>query len=192
MVKKKTLRSEFLKKRDSLTSEEIFKKSRLVKKRLLGLKEFKQAQTILFYVSFRSEVQTEKAIKEALKLEKTVVVPLVHQEKGELTLHQIKDFEKELKPGFMGIPEPDEKTPLVDLSLVDLVVIPGCAFDLRGFRLGYGRGFFDKLLKKISPKTRTIGLAFELQIVKELPEEPHDIPLHKIITEERIIGCQCF
>jgi 5-formyltetrahydrofolate cyclo-ligase len=136
----------------------------------------------MFYASFQSEVETHHMIRRALAEGKRVVLPKV---KGkELELIEIKSFDKDVLPGAWGIPEPERGMP-AELKDISLIVVPGAAFDEKGNRIGYGAGFYDKLLPLY--KGRTVALAFELQIAPEVPADAHDIPMHMIVTEKRVI-----
>jgi len=124
-------------------------------------------------------------IRQALAAGKRVVLPKV---KGkELALFEIKQFDTDVSAGAWGIPEPREKDPAA-LESVDLIIVPGLAFDEHGNRLGYGAGFYDKLLA-IFTKT-TAALAYETQVVPEVPAAKHDVPIQKIVTEKRVITAQ--
>ena len=139
--------------------------------------EYKKAKTVSFFVSFGSEVDTHDMIKEALK-EKEVCVPVVQGDYIALSkINGLGDLDKE---GKYGILEPSSIIE-IDKELVDLIIVPGVAFDKKGYRIGYGRGYYDKLLKEFNGKT--IGLAFSLQIVNKIPKEEHDIRVDKVITE---------
>ncbi len=158
-------------------------KSREIEERLFSLSEFLSAQVVMFFASFRSEVETAPMIRRALHLGKRVVLPRV--EGKELGLYEIHDFGSDVETGVWGIPEPKTNIPAA-LADVDLMIIPGAAFDKQGNRLGYGAGFYDKLLPAFGKVT--VALAFEAQIVNEVPTEKHDVPVQKIITENRIIN----
>jgi len=121
-------------------------------------------------------------IRRALAMGKQVVLPKV---KGkELALFWITDFDRDVAPGTWDIPEPTTGTPS-DLKDIDLIIVPGAAFDEKGNRLGYGAGFYDKLLSDY--RKTTVALAFEAQVVSKVPADQHDIPIQKIVTEKRII-----
>jgi 5-formyltetrahydrofolate cyclo-ligase len=121
-------------------------------------------------------------IRHALVSGKRVVLPRV---KGrQLALFEIKDFDKDVSPGAWGIPEPVESHPVL-LTDIDLIITPGAAFDESGNRLGYGAGFYDRILPSFAGMT--IALAFEAQIVPQVPADKHDVPVMKIVTEKRII-----
>jgi len=188
MIMKSNLRKTILEKRNLLSPEEITSKSLEIKQRLFNLKKFNEVTIISFYVSFRSEVETHEMIKEALEIDKRVVVPLVKKEK-ELSLSELKNFD-ELEMGKFGILEPKaEYRREINVEEVELMIVPGVAFDEKGNRIGYGGGYYDNLLVRMK-KIPFIGLAYELQIVQEIPKEESDIPVHKIITEDRIIRCK--
>lgn len=184
---KKDIRAEVLKKRDSIPPDQKNLKDDAIKNRLLNLEEFLDAKSVLMYVSFRTEVDTLKQLDGILSLKKKLVVPLVNSKQKTLTLYEIKDI-SELVPGYMDIPEPkvaeDRK---VELKDIDIIVIPGTGFDLNGNRLGYGGGYYDRLLSNAAKNIPTVALAFEEQIVDEIPAESHDMKVDIIITDERII-----
>lgn len=156
--------------------------SREIEEKLFALREFRDARTVLFYASFRSEVETHEMVRRALAEGKRVVLPKV--EGDHLILFQIADFDRDVKPGAWGIPEPTGEKQLLPEQM-DLIVVPGAAFDPEGNRLGYGAGFYDKLLKQY--QGHTAALAFELQILNNVPADPHDVPVHRVVTEKRVI-----
>jgi len=179
---KKAIRKKVLAARDTLSPGERAAKSREIEERLFSLPEFTCARVILFFASFRSEVDTDPMIRRALAFGKRVVLPKV---KGtELALYEISDLDKDVASGTWGIPEPYESTPIL-LEEIDLIIVPGAGYDERGNRVGYGAGFYDKLLPSF--KRMTVALAFECQVVPNVPTEMHDIPIKKIVTERRVI-----
>lgn len=191
MRRKKDLRESMLIKRDMLSPQERMRKSFMIKRRFFSTPEYKEAGVIAYYMSFRSEVETENMIRESLKLGKKVVLPVSRVKRKELQMVYVKNFDKDLKPGTYGILEPkNTKIKLDDLSQLDIVVLPGSVFDLSGYRLGYGGGYYDRFLQTLGSGTVIIGLAYEFQVVNEVPREPHDIPVHQIVTENRIICCR--
>lgn len=178
---KKELRRELLLRRNSLSPKEIEEKSLKIKEGLFGLKEFKEARFVLFYVSKGSEVKTPEMIQKTLAINKRVAVPITLRKKGELLLSEIKGLD-ELEIGAFGILEPKEQyRRIINPGTIDLGVIPGVAFSLGGHRLGYGGGYFDRLLSLMG--ATSIGLAYQIQILDELPTDEKDIPVDKIITE---------
>ncbi len=195
--KKRKLRQEFLKKRNNLSRDEIKSKSEKIEKKLFALPEFQRAKTVMFYVSFRSEVKTEKMIRNALNLKKRIAVPVVDGEK--IVVSEIKNLKEELIEGSFGIREPKKEfRRRMNQKKIDLVVVPGVVFDKRGGRLGYGRGYYDRFLRSKSIRSRMnrshqcalIGFAFDLQIARKIPLVEKDMKVDKIVTENRIINCK--
>jgi 5-formyltetrahydrofolate cyclo-ligase len=171
--------------RDSLSPEERTAKSREIEERLFALPEFTSARIVLFFASFRSEVDTISMIRRALASGKRVILPKVQGK--ELSLYEICDFDDDVAPGAWGIPEP-KGAKLAKLDEIDLMIMPGAAFDERGNRVGYGAGFYDRLLPAF--RKMTIALAFEAQIVPDVPADSHDVPVDAIVTEKRVITAQ--
>lgn len=156
-------------------------KSQNIALRLLELKEYKDAQRVLFYVSTPEEVDTHFLIQEALNQGKEVFAPKIKDEKVWICpLHSYED----LKPGHFGILEPCEPASPTHPAEMDLILVPGIVFDRRGHRIGYGKGHYDRLLK--DTKGFTVGLAFDDQIIEEIPNEAHDIPLDLILTNSTL------
>lgn len=180
---KKSIRKELLEKRDLLKKQEVIEKSREIKEKVSLMPEFINAKTIAFYVSFNKEVFTHSMIKELLG-EKRILAPKVTRRK--IDFYEINNF-NELKPGKFNILEPVNLNK-VSYDKIDLVIVPGVAFDKKGHRIGYGYGMYDRLLKRIECKK--IGLAFDLQIVTKIPKERFDVAVDKIITEKEVIDCQ--
>jgi len=180
---KELLRMQNLEKRNSLGVKEIAQKSNAIKEKLFLLQEFKESKKIMVYAGVKNEVQTGKIIEEALALGKIVAVPQTDFEKKEMRAVQISSLAdlKETKFGLLE-PESGKEIPAKELGLI---IVPGIAFDLKGTRLGYGRGFFDRFLRKTNGKK--IGLAFECNIEEKIPSSAHDVQMDKIITEKRII-----
>ncbi len=187
---KQTLKQEIFQKRKSLSKEELKEKSLKIKENLYSLDEFKKAKNIMFYVSFGSEVGTRDIIKELLaKKERTIVVPYVVENYPILQLSELKNFDW-LEVKTFGILEPKELyIREFNYEKLDLVIVPGIVFDKKGHRIGYGHGYYDKFLKTVKKDVKNIGLAFELQVVDEIPEEEHDVPVDCVVTEKRVLKC---
>lgn len=180
---KKELRRIFLKTRSELAAEDIIEKSAKIMSRLFSLSEFRGAKTIMFYVDAGNEVKTRDGLTKALSEGKRVVVPKVKKGYGLLAI-EIKSLD-ELSPGTFGILEPaGEKG--ISPEEIDLVVVPGVAFDKRGNRMGYGAGYYDSFLPKLRPEVKKVAVAFEMQVTDSLPAEEHDVKMDLIITENTI------
>ena len=181
-LEKKKLREEILKKLHDISREEKDSKVEKLKEKLFSLEEFKQAKCVMFYVSKHYEVDTHKMIDESIAMGKKVVVPITLKEEKTLRLSELKDREKELVRGHYGIHQPHENhVRPVSLEDVDLMIVPGLAFDKERHRLGHGGGYYDRFLEKAPPSIFTIGLAFDFQIVDELPKHTTDIPVDRIL-----------
>ncbi|MGI6697142.1 MAG: 5-formyltetrahydrofolate cyclo-ligase [Clostridiales bacterium] len=165
--------------------------SQLIQKKLLELEVFIRSVNVMAYVAFRNEVETMPIIRHCLSEDKRVIVPVSVPKTRELLLSELKDPERELIPGTFGVPEPAPEYirpfPSEDL---DLILVPGVAFDEKGFRLGYGAGYYDRFFERLTRRVPSIGLAFELQIIDRVPADPTDQPVDYIITEKRLIDCR--
>ena len=163
--------------------EDAFIKSRVICSKLLSLPVFQQAQTIMFYVSVRGEVNTFPMMEKAIEFKKRVDVPVIRKETRHLIPVEITSL-RELIPGPYGIPEPpfDEAHALRPEDL-DLVLVPGVAFDHAGNRLGRGAGYYDRFLSALPSTTPVLGLGYDLQIVPGIPGlEPHDRRVTTVLT----------
>jgi len=181
---KEKLRKEILAERRRLSEETVTEKSRKIKENLFRLPEFGKAKTVMFYVAKGKEVRTEEMIKESIKMGKIVAVPISKVEERNLIPSLLLDY-GELVPGTYGILEPREegRQPVLPEKL-ELIIVPGVAFDRQGNRLGFGRGFYDNFLGKVPAHVPCLSL--ELQIVEELPFEGRDVPVDGVVTEEKV------
>ena len=182
------LRNKILGARDLLSASERHEKSSSAIQNFWSLPEMKRWSTLFVYVNFRSELETLELIRLCLSQGKRVAVPLVDASTVSMIPLLIQDPEKDLVPGYYGIPEPDpQKSLRVAAREIDAAVIPGSVFDIQGGRLGYGGGYYDRFLVNDAPQAKRIGLAFEMQVVEKVPVEPHDQPLDILITEKRTV-----
>lgn len=148
-----------------------------------------RSQVIHSYLAMHDEVATKRLVQAALADGKQVVAPVVHPERRRLRFARIENYERDLAPGYRGILEPIEPR-WVELLQIELFVIPGVVFDRRGYRLGRGLGFYDRCLSRVKGRSVICGLAYELQVVDELPTAAHDVPMDYIVTERRVIECK--
>lgn len=184
---KSAIRKELLMKRKTLLPDQVEKKSSQILSRLISLGILERPQVVMCYMDFRNEVQTGALIEYLLSQDKIVVLPKVNPETNELDLFQVEGF-KDMVISKMGIQEPADHLQSVLPTDIDLILAPGVAFDLNGYRMGYGAGFYDKLLTIIRPDCAVIGLSFDLQVVDVLPIESHDQPMDAVLTETRLIN----
>ncbi len=180
--KKREIRNGIEKQRQQLPKAWVESRSSIIIEQLKRLPEFQSAQIIHCYVSWRNEVNTHELIKELLQRGRTVVVPVVEVANRTLLHSRITNFD-DLQAGSFGILEPprDHLVP-VKVSELDLIIVPGIAFDLRGYRIGFGGGYYDAFLSQV--KATKIGLAFHFQIVEKIPTRPQDEPVDIIISEK--------
>ncbi len=154
-----------------------------------ALPEYVAAKTVLFYVDVRSEVRTRHYLATALTHGKKIVVPWCN-ERGELELFHLESMD-ELATGMYRILEPRPELRSLPAKQVaphelDLVMVPGVAFDRTGARMGHGKGYYDKLLQHARADAPLIALEFECQLFPEIPTAPHDVFMDKIITEQAV------
>ena len=183
---KLALRREVLARRDALPADARAAASEAIAARVAAMPEFAAASVVLLTLAFRSEWNTRPVVRAALAGSKTVVVPRVDRQTRMLELHSIADPDRDVVPGHLDIPEPRAERPQVPRDAIDFVLVPGVAFDLEGRRLGYGGGYYDRLLPLLPPRAARVAGAFDLQIVERVPSGPHDIRVDTIVTESRI------
>ena len=162
--------------------------SERIVRRFMDLPEYEKAGTVMFYVDVRDEVRTRQALPEALASGKRIVVPYCLN--GELELFWLENMD-ELELGMYRILEP--KVELRDVAAkrltptdLDLVMVPGVAFDRNGGRTGHGKGYYDKLLQHARKDAPLVALSFECQLFEEIPAESHDIFMDKVVTEDSV------
>jgi len=189
METKAELRRHILHLRDSIPPLKRKTCSEAIAFRLMALPEWNQAKGVFLYVSFRSEAETQYIIEAALEQGKVVAVPYTDYERGVIVPSVLKDLKYDLAPRRFGLLEPKD-TSLSPLSPqdIDLTVVPGCVFDNRGGRIGYGMGFYDRFLPDLPGSSLKVALAYEIQIVPLVPLDAHDCLMDMIITEKRVIA----
>ena len=180
---KHKIRKHIREKLNSHSELEKTKKSGIIRGKLFNERAFKEAEVVMFYVSLRDEVSTLSMIDEAIEIGKRVCVPVIIKEEKRLIAGEIKNRIADLECQHFGIYQPKaghvKEVPLED---IDLIIVPGIAFDKKNMRLGRGHGYYDRFLCAVPNKTRTVGLAFDCQVVEHLPQDSHDIPVWKTIA----------
>jgi 5-formyltetrahydrofolate cyclo-ligase len=187
LMDKKELRKETIERRDRIPSEVRTIKDRTIRDVFLGLKLYSECSRLLLFASFRSEVNTFPIIEKALQTGKRVALPRVNRSEKVLDLYYIDSLEQ-LERGYMGIQEPvvaPERIAMVED--MEVIVLPGVAFDEQGGRIGYGGGYYDRLIGSIRGRPHLIALAYEEQILPKIPMDPHDIRVDLIVTDRRVI-----
>jgi 5-formyltetrahydrofolate cyclo-ligase len=168
--------------------------SRAICAAFIALPAYASARTVMWYVDAGSEVRTRHTLPTALAHGKRVVVPWCVVETNELELFLLEDM-SELVEGAYKILEPrselrDRPTKRVKPEQLDLVMVPGTAFDLRGARMGQGKGYYDRLLASARANAPLVALAFDCQVFDEIPVAPHDVFMDVVLTETRTIPGQ--
>jgi len=186
--KKLDIRNEVQNAMDTLSSNELSKKTKKIEDRLFEFANFLEATISLLYMNTDYEVRTHKIIKKCFSYNKVVVLPGFDEEKPEMRLMKVDNLETDLILGPRGVLEPDpNRCKTVPLESIDIAIIPGIAFDEKGGRIGTGKGCYDILIPQLEITTRKVALALECQIFPQIPMESHDKHVDIIITEKRII-----
>jgi 5-formyltetrahydrofolate cyclo-ligase len=181
METKQAIRKQIFAARKTVSDAEVEAWSRQITERTAALTEFVQAKRILAYADYNHEVMTRFLIEAAWQAGKEVAVPKVVGK--DMQFYLLKDF-SQLEPGYFGIPEPAAGE-LTDWEEA-LMIMPGVAFDRQNHRVGYGGGFYDRYLEK-HPRIGRLAVAFDFQILPEVPVEPTDIFPQWIVTEKETL-----
>ncbi|WP_048600886.1 5-formyltetrahydrofolate cyclo-ligase [Rubeoparvulum massiliense] len=184
MEEKKALRREMKGIRDGLPLTQRAEASKVIVQTFLQLPQFQSAQEIALFIPFGSEVDITEIFAEAWGMGKKVHVPRVEGEN--IRFYQL-DFWSQCEGGSYGILEPiPERVKPSEITRLGMVLLPGLAFDQQGGRLGYGKGYYDRFLPQIPPQIPRVAVAFQRQVVVQVPTEPQDCTYDWLITEERV------
>ena len=176
---KRRIRSKILLRLKTQKEDDRERKSRLIKGKLFRTLLFKKAKIIMFYIAFDGEVKTEEMIKEAQNLGKKIAVPVCRTKCSKM-IPCLLDFAAPLITGPYGVKEPAVKKS-IKLEDLDLVIVPGVAFDKKNNRLGRGKGFYDRFLSSLPNSVPSIGLAYDFQILPSVPATKTDFGVNKVI-----------
>jgi 5-formyltetrahydrofolate cyclo-ligase len=186
--KKQEIRNEVAAYYGALEAKVLKKNTAIIEERLFEFANFLESKIVLLYVNAENEVGTESIIRRAYDFNKIVVLPAFNPAKSAMKLMKVDNPDKDLTNGPRGIREPNPaKCKQVPLDCIDIAIIPGVAMDEKGGRIGSGDGYYDRIIPDLSLTTRKVGLAFEGQMVAQVPMESHDKHVDIIITEQRII-----
>ncbi len=168
---------------------ETARKSLMIQRSLFALDRYAASKAVMTYVSLPDEVQTGLILSNSLREGKKLAVPSL-KNSGQIIPSLVYDPEDELSPGCFGVlePAPGHIRPYPPAE-IDLVIVPGVAFDCEGNRLGMGGGYYDKFLSPLSGRRAAVGLAFGFQVISSVPSERHDTRVDFIITEDSVIDC---
>lgn len=180
---KSEIRKKVLTERLALDKGEVAAKSRLINAALDTLEPLSKARVIMGYAPFRNEVDVMPWLLKKLALGIKVLLPRVNTETGDLEAVPLLASDQ-MSISKMGVSEPQGAG--IDLQEIEAVIIPGVVFDRRGYRLGYGKGFYDRFLPRLRLETFCCAVAFELQVVNEIPYEAHDFRVRYLVTESGV------
>lgn len=187
METKGEIRKKILSIRNDMTNQSVLEKSRIIINKLKLRKEYKESQTVFIYMDFKNEVKTLYLIKEMINEKKRVIIPYTDVQNTVIIPVELKDVDKDLKLSSFGYLEPkEEKIVPVEASEFDLIVVPGVAFDKKLNRIGFGKGYYDRILAKKRNGVKAVAIAYEYQVLDEIEREEHDIKMDMIITEKNI------
>ncbi|HEY3739614.1 MAG TPA: 5-formyltetrahydrofolate cyclo-ligase [Bryobacteraceae bacterium] len=179
---KAAIRAAALARRDALPPGVRAQYGKEILRQILALQEFTAARTVFAYYGFGSEIDTTPLLQAVLEDNKKLLLPRVNRKAGVLDLYEVRSLQTDLRAGVWGIPEPNPEVCPPGLAAdIDLVIAPGAAFDRKGGRIGYGKGYYDKLLANRHPLI--VAGAFNVQLVDAVPLEPHDVLVDLLITE---------
>lgn len=185
---KKYLRKNMLLQRKSMKLENVSAFSNKIVKTIIELPEFIRSKSIMLYLSFNSEVNTYDLAKWCLDNGKKVIVPYCIKETREIIPFEIHNLTTDLAKSSFGIMEPNhELLKRANITDIDLIIVPGVVFDEHCNRIGFGAGYYDRFLPEKLKTTPAIGIAYDYQVISEIPTGIYDVPLDFIITEKRII-----
>ena len=184
---KNKLRYEYLKKRDKIEPFLRYTYSTMILSKIKKMKEYEDSKIVMFYLSYGSEVITDMMINEFLSDGKEVAVPVI-QNPGDGIMTAVKiDKLEDCIDKVYGIRQPEfNEDDVVAGNEIDLILVPGIAFDTNGYRIGYGKGYYDRWLKGTDVSKR-VGIAFEVQLIEKIPNGKYDLPVGRVLTEKRVI-----
>lgn len=184
MEAKKELRKRILNIRNNMTIEDVQKNSRAIMDKIINLDIYKQSKVVFIYMDFKNEVTTSRLLKHMLSEKKRAVIPYTDTVNIVLIPSEITK-ESDLMLNSFGYYEPKNISP-VDPEEIDLVIVPGVVFDKSFNRIGFGKGYYDRILSKLKPSAKKVAIAHDFQVLQSIPTEDHDIKMDMIITEETI------
>jgi 5-formyltetrahydrofolate cyclo-ligase len=182
---KKELRTKLRRVLASLSAERIAEQSRRAAQHLFAQPEYASCEIMMIYLSLPTEADTTHIVLQAWQDRKKIVAPQVSWDSRQMTPVEIRDLDEDVGQNQFGIREPIRGMP-IPIELIDLVIVPGLAFDPFGNRLGRGRGFYDRFLGKASFRGVACGFALEDQVVDSIPSGPHDQKVSLLVTDQKV------
>jgi len=183
---KNQLRKEIKQKRSMLDDDFVRKASKIIVGTLQNLSELRSANVVLSYMPYGKEVDVSSLNRWILDEGKVLCLPRVISQ-TEIEARRVNNLENGLSKGPFGILEPTTDNELIDVAQIDLVLVPGLAFDKNGNRMGHGAGYYDRFLSACTKSTLFVGVAYMFQVFDSIPADLHDVRVHKIVTEKHIM-----
>ena len=184
---KSKIRKKILAKRNALPPEAVLDAEIKIINQLRYWSIYIDAEYVMTYVDFRNEIKTHRIMKDLIINRKNLVVPLTNRDSTDIRPVQISSFD-ELTTGQFGLSEPSKESKEFNPKLLDLILVPGIAFDLFGNRIGFGKGYYDNFLARLNENIPCAALAYDFQVLDyKIPHNEHDIPMDYIITPTRTI-----
>lgn len=184
IIQKNTWRRTMLATRRQLTTAQVKKYSASIMAKLEELEPVRNAGSIMAFYPINHEVDLLPFMMRLLEVGKTILLPRIEAE-GEMLAVELKDWEQ-TGVGQLGIREP--VGPGYDPAKIDVILVPALVFDGHGYRLGYGKGYYDRFLRSLNPKAFKCGVAYEFQVIDNIFPQAHDVPVHWIVTEKSELG----
>ncbi len=182
---KDDIRRKMLQLRSNILGDDHKRRSSQVMQLVMADEEYSSCSRVLAYMPIRNEVSTEDLLSHALGSGKALYLPRVVRDSRELEIVRVFDLSRDLVKGAFGILEPGlalEPADQREIERIELAVIPGVAFDREGYRIGYGAGYFDRFLPRLSGECLTIGVCFKEQLVERLPRDLWDIRVKRVVS----------
>jgi len=184
---KKEVRNIMSKRRKSMSEQEVNRKSKTIIEKVMNTEEFKKSKNLMVFLSFDNEVYTFDLIDKAMDMGKKVVVPYTVKDTYEIIPTLLKNIEEDLEVSSYGYLKPKkDKITAVQEEDIDLTIVPGLAFDKNMNRIGFGKGYYDRYLAKTRKDSKNMAIAYEYQVLEEIPYDDYDVKMDYIITEENI------
>ncbi|WP_066497579.1 5-formyltetrahydrofolate cyclo-ligase [Abyssisolibacter fermentans] len=185
MDEKAIIRIDMLKKRRNMTKEEVAFNSDRIKTMLTEMNIIKKSKTIMLYLSFGNEVNTFSLLEWCIKNNKKVVVPYCIEKEKKIIPSEIRNVDEDLTKSPLGFLQPKlDKLKEVPVLDIDLVIVPGVVFDIKGNRIGFGGGYYDRFLNRALNAT-SIAVCHDYQLLGEVPKDKYDVPMNQIVTEKK-------
>lgn len=187
---KQGLRQRIIAGRQLLSLQDRKRYSIEITREITQLPEFATARSVMGLMSFGAEFESDDCMRQVLADGKQLLLPYVNRTTRQLDVYRVDDLGSQIAIGSYDIREPiPARCVSVDLAEIDFILLPGVAFTRDGSRLGYGGGFYDKLLARLPHRPALVAAAFSLQLVDEIPQEPTDCKVDCLVTENEIINC---